>query len=312
MITGILKNCQNAYAKINLFLDITSVRNDCYHEISSLMQTIELHDDVEITVYTSDTFVEPEINVKVANTDTVPDGESNIAWKAAKMFIEHFGCGKNFVRKIDISIFKRIPSPGGLGGGSADAAAVIRALNQLFSLNIDISTLMAFGAKIGADVPFCICQGCASVKGIGEIVLPIQINYPENMTFVVSNLGSGMPTPLAFSLLDEKYQKNFVKDIADTNSLCDIAALIEAFNKNDYSGISANTYNIFEEILLIHRPEVAKLTKIMKQTNAVTCFLSGSGPSVVGIYQSKEDAEIALIKFKNIGALAYVAKPIYP
>lgn len=304
-----------AYAKVNLFLDVTEKLSNGYHNIKSIMQEVSLCDDISISVTLSEIPTECEISVICNNTDNIPCNENNIAWKAADMLLKAFGTGKYFTSSIHIEITKNIPSPGGLGGGSADCAAVLNALNDMFELNLDISTLMDLGVKIGADVPFCIQGGTAAVEGIGEIVRPISLNYPKNCCFVIANAGIGMPTPLAFGLLDDKFD-NFSLDkyINGTNPLFAFENVVDAVKKGCYNDICKCTYNIFEDIIKSVRPEIQKIFDILSSNGADTCFLSGSGPSVVGMFTDKIKLLNTMDALSSAGIRCWSCRPVtkYP
>ena len=180
-----------AHGKINLSLDITAKREDGYHDISSVMQSVQLCDEVEITSNTSG-----KINVETDSAD-LPNGEHNIAHKACAKMIEQYqlDCG------FDIYIKKRIPLAGGMAGGSTDAATVLHGVNQLCELNLSQETLMNIGKQIGADVPFCVQKNPAHATGIGEILTSVT-GLPEDTSIVLVNPGIQVSTKLIYEAID--------------------------------------------------------------------------------------------------------------
>ena len=183
---------QKAYAKINLFLDMESVREDGYHNIISLMQSVSLHDTVTVEYLHDEEYA---ITISCSDTD-VPCNEKNLAHKAARIFPINTG-------RIHIHIEKTIPMQAGLAGGSADAAATLIALNELTGNKISKDELKAIGNKLGADVPFCIEMGAAIARGTGDILE--KISSMPHLPIVIARKGEGMSTPAAYRSLDEKY-----------------------------------------------------------------------------------------------------------
>ena len=281
-----------AYAKINLFLDIESLRDNGYHNIISIMQLVDLNDDLEVSFHEDS---EKSITVFCDNS-TIPCDKSNLVYKAADLFP---------VRgKIEIKISKRIPISAGLAGGSADAAATLIALNKLSGNKLSTDELCKIGANLGADVPFCIKGGACLVKGIGEILTPVD-SMPR-FPIVIAKKGEGMSTPAAYKALDNKFN-NFANYTPNTK-FCDILF-------NDSSRLSAGEYcnglfNIFESVVEPQRPAVTKLKNVMIEHRAKGSIMSGSGTSVFGIFESEADAQKALTALKNSGADAHLCYPL--
>lgn len=300
-----------AYAKVNLFLDVTEKLSNGYHNLNSIMQEVSLCDDITVSVTLSDAPADCNIIVLCRNTDDIPSNEKNLAWKAADMFIKAFGTGIYYPSEIHIEIIKNIPSPGGLGGGSADCAAVLNALNDIFELHLSFGTLSELGAKIGSDVPFCIKGCCAVVNGCGEIVESIDIKYPENCCFLIANAGIGMPTPLAFHLLDEKFNGFSSGEYIDgTDQLRTFESAVSAVQNGSYEDLCGCTYNIFEEIIKTVRPEINTIFDIINSNDADSCFLSGSGPSVIGIFTDQVSLTRAYRELSSRGVKCWTCKPI--
>lgn len=281
-----------AYAKINLFLDIESLRENGYHNIVSIMQLVDLHDDIEVS-YSPDT--EKSITV-FSDNSTIPCDKSNLVYKAADIFPAD--------GKIEIKIVKRIPVSAGLAGGSADAAATLIALNKLTGNNLCIDELCALGAKLGADLPFCIKGGACLVRGIGEILTPVA-SMPS-FPIVIAKKGEGMSTPAAYKSLDVKFN-NFS---SYSPNLCFYDILFSPTARASAEKFCSGLYNIFEAVVEPERPEVTVLKGIMANHRAKGTLMSGSGTSVFGIFENESDAETALEALLSYGADAHLCYPL--
>lgn len=282
----------HGHAKINLFLDIETLRNDGYHNIVSIMQAVSLHDDITVT-YTPN--AEKSIEV-FCDSESIPCDRSNLVYKAADIFPI---CGM-----ISIRIEKRIPVSAGLAGGSADAAATLIALNTLSENKLSLEELCNLGSRLGADVPFCIKGGACLVKGIGEKLedIPAMPRFP----IVIAKKGDGMSTPAAYRALDEKYNKF-------TDYTVNSASLNVLFDNNSRSNAHAyckGLFNIFESVVEAERPCVTELKAIMLQNGASGSMMSGSGTSVFGIFENEDDARRALDALKLSGADAHLCYPM--
>ncbi len=280
---------ENAFAKINLFLDVDGIRADGYHNILSFMQTVTLMDKVTVAYTPSDVK-----NISVSCSDPrVPTGEDNIVYKVANAF----PC----TGEITIHIHKMIPLSAGLAGGSADAAATLRALNKLCGEPMSLEELKAIGLKFGADIPFCIEKGAAIAEGVGEKLTPVSPmpHYP----IVIAKKGDGMSTPEAYKALDLKYNrfKDYTPAYKLLEGLKDPSLDIEAYCKN--------FFNIFEETVSFLRPDVKELKNTMLSQGAVASMMSGSGTAVFGIFKRPLDAINAVTALQSIGAEAYICNP---
>ncbi len=278
----------NAYAKINLFLEVCEKRPDNYHNIDSIMQTVSLCDVV--TVSKDDTII-------VTNTAGLPNDKSNLAYKAANLFFEHFGI-KNGCK---IHIQKNIPISAGLAGGSTDAAAVLKGLNTIYNINASVDTLCALGAKLGADVPFCIKGGTFITKGIGDVMTPCK-TLPD-CYIVVSKTGEGVSTPYAYGEIDKYREQN--KHTIKTSD-----KIISSLDEGKLEKICSETFNIFESVVCPIRPMVNEQKSIMNSNNALVSMMSGSGPSVFGVFVCEQDAVNAVQQLDKFGAQAFVCRPI--
>ena len=268
-----------ANAKINLFLDIDSIRDNGYHNIKSIMQSVSLYDVITLEYNES---TDKKISI-ICNTLGIPTDSKNIAYKAADRLLES--------GEVTITIEKNIPSPAGLAGGSADAAAVIYGLTKIASINKTQEEIIDIAARIGADVPFCLVGGNKRISGIGEIMEDGE-NLVQNYVLVAIK-GEGVSTPIAYSMLDEKYDyfKNYFG--------CEESAY-NALKKDE-----GKLFNIFEEVILPIRPDAAAIKEKMIAMGAKFSLMSGSGPSVFGIFDSMESMDIAKKALLDMGASVY-------
>ena len=283
---------EKAYAKINLYLDVESKRDDGYHNIISIMQSISLCDNIKIK------FVDGEEILILCNIEGIPCDRSNLAYRAADAFFNALGrkCG------IEIDIEKNIPFAAGLGGGSSDAAAVLRGLNCMFDNKFTIDDLCKIGATIGADVPFCIMGGCAEVTGIGDMLIA-QPPMPK-CYIVLSCAGEGISTPTAYRKLDEKFN-NF-----ENYALNDNHKLIKhALNNSNIQSMCDAMANVFEDVILRDHFEASDIKAKMMNCGALTAMMSGSGPSVFGIFDSEQTASLAFNNLKESGYQTYMCYP---
>ena len=265
----------NAPAKINLILDITGKLENGYHSIKTVMQTLELCDT--ITVSRANTGITIS-----CNNPNIPLNEKNIAFKAAEKMMELYKipCG------VKININKKIPVAAGLAGGSTDCAAVLCAMNEVFSLGIDDITLKQIGTELGADVPFCIQKGTVLCEGIGEILTPLK-PYPEKTVLLVKP-DFGVSTQWVYKNLD----LNII-----THPYTD--AFID-----EYSNNIQNSYkymgNVLEQVTASEYAEIDIIKNKMLELGAEFSMMSGSGPTVFGLFKSEAAAKPCFEYFKNM------------
>ncbi len=292
-----MKTVQNANAKINLYLDVVGRRENGYHDIVSIMQTVSLSDTVTVEWMCGE---KNEITLTgIGCPPDMPTDEKNLACRAAKAFLE--ACGK--AGRVHITLEKFIPMAGGLAGGSADAAAVLRGMNTLCGNPFTERELCRIGAKLGADIPFCIVGGAALVSGIGDCMEAIP---PLTDVFlVVARQGEGVSTPWAYGRLDEKYM-GFTEKITKDHGL---DAILQSLQKGDFSTVMPATFNLFEEAVTEVQPYVEILKSTMRSNGADIAMMSGSGPSVFGIFKAEEDAVKACHSLIAGGAVAFVCTP---
>ena len=292
-----------AHAKINLFLDITGVRDDGYHNITGVMHSIPLCDGVVVSLTPNGADKTP-IHLTCDNPN-LPTDQKNLGYAAAMAFFRAMGWQDNPPYRVDINIQKRIPAAAGMAGGSTDAAAVLRGLNTLLDAPLDEKNLLAVGLTLGADVPFCLMGGTQITQGIGEALTPVSPLPPCPM--VVACGGSGVSTPAAYHALDEKYC-NFDGSIY-TPAYDRQAALLDALTQGDIQGVAKNAYNIFESVVLPQHPTATQIKHIMQTNGATLAMMSGSGPSVFGIFPTFDTATEVADTLVSMGISAWAFPP---
>lgn len=286
-----------AYAKVNLFLDIVKKREDGFHEICTMMHPITLFDEVAVSIEEAK---QTQICMRVDGGVHVPTDERNLAFRAAKIYLEYIG--KN--ASVEIRLRKNIPVAAGLAGGSADAAATLRAMNRLFKKALTQKTLLALAATLGSDVPFCLSGISAICEGRGEIMVPFEMH--RRLYFVVAVGNEYVSTPKAYGALDALYH-----DFDGTVPFGSEEALARL---SEYlSGKSEHIpelYNIFEAAVLPICPQAQQIRKRMKELSAVAALMSGSGPSVFGIFKCASDASAAQAALAAEGYRAFAAASV--
>jgi 4-diphosphocytidyl-2-C-methyl-D-erythritol kinase len=274
-----------ALAKINLGLDVVRRREDGYHEVRMIMQTIHLYDRLTICKTK-----EPGIQIR-SNLSFLPVNENNLVYKAGKLLMDEFSIGEGVAVELD----KRIPVAAGMAGGSTDAAAMLYGMNQLFGLNLSQKKLMERGVTIGADVPYCLMRGTALAEGIGEqltslppmVKCPVLIAKPPisvSTKFVYQNLKLDENTPHP-----------------------DIDRLISDIENKDLHAIAGDMGNVLETVTIPNYPEIDRIKTMMKEAGAVGAMMSGSGPTVFGLFEDEKTAKNAYRAVSRSG----VAKQVY-
>ncbi len=267
----------NAYAKINLLLDIINKRNDGYHDLFMIMQSINLYDTVTVTETKT-----RKITI-TCNIDDIPLDEHNIAYKAAAQFFKDTKI-KN--KGINIDIVKRIPHAAGMAGGSADGAGVLVALNELTGADLSIDELCKIGVKIGADVPFCIKGGTLLAQGIGDVLNKVK---PLRKCFIlIAKPDCSVNTAYAYRQFDECGKAHTP----------DKLGMLYAMQSRDLKSIAEKMENVFEQFIAVDNK--VEIKSIMRNHNALGVCMSGSGPTVFGIFENKEDANNALNEIKPL------------
>ncbi len=268
----------HAPAKINLVLDVVSKRTDGYHNVKMIMQTLELGDTITIETIPSD----KTLITITSDCDYVPCDESNIAYKAAVAILDSADKKCN----VNIHIQKNIPVAAGLAGGSTDGAAVLLGLNHILNLGYDCQKLMELGAKFGADVPFCIMQGTALAEGTGTELRQIS-PYGEHIVLLVKP-DIGVSTPWVYKNLN-----------LDTVDHPDVDKYIECISKNELKKSFDYMGNILESVTVTEYPIINRIKKQMKDQGADVSMMSGSGPTVFGIFDNEDNAYKAAEFFKK-------------
>lgn len=277
----------NAFAKVNLTLDVLGKREDGYHDLCSVMQTISLHDGITLQLNTGE---EWQI---LCDTDGVPCDSRNLAWKAARMFFDFIGAEPD---GITIRIEKQIPSQAGLGGGSADAAAVLRMLNAWKGNPLSVQELCDLGAKVGSDVPFCVLGGTALAEGRGERLTKLP-DAPE-LYFAVCKPEAAFSTPELFNKLDS----------VAIAKRPDTPAMRNALQNGDKAMIGMLLCNVFEQAVADDFPELAEIKAAMLSCGAPGSQMTGSGSAIFGIFQTEEEAKAACKKLS--GRNVFFAKTV--
>ncbi len=266
-----------SYAKINLTLDVTGKRDDGYHELESIMQTVNLFDLVLVDR------VQSGIEIR-ANLKFLPTNEKNICYKAAKVFFEHTGIKGG----AKILIQKNIPVAAGLAGGSGNGAAVLVALNALYNTNLTDAELLMLASKLGADVPYCMIGGTMLCTGIGEILTPVAPLKKHIILLAKPPIGAS--TAEIFKYIDSV-------DISDRP---DMEAMIENIEKDDLSGICRNLCNVMEEATIKLNPVIRGIKEKMMLNGAIGSLMSGSGSTVFGLFDNYELAKKSHDSFSRL------------
>lgn len=280
---------EGAFAKINLTLDVQDKRDDGYHDIKSIMQTISIRDDIEIDIGTGNTW-----NILCNNPD-VPVDERNLAWKAAEAFFKTTG---NDPEGLEIRITKRIPMEAGLGGGSADAGAVLRALNRHYGYPLSILALAELGSSIGSDVPFCTLCGTALVEGRGERLRKLP-DMPD-CCFVICKPDFSCSTPALYQQIDNSV----------ISKRPDHQAMESALFAGDLGKVAENIWNVFDPIVTQDHLELNYIKSIFNSYGSVAQQMTGSGSAVYAIVPEFEFAAVICNMLRENYPNVYIAKPV--
>ena len=279
-----------AYAKINLYLDVLSCREDGYHDLLTVMHSISLHDDVRVEWFFSG---ETKIKLTVQGA-RLPLDSKNLAYRAADAFLQRTGQ----TACLHIHLQKRLPIAAGLAGGSSNAAAVLLALNEIAGYPLSGEELLSLGATLGSDVPFCIAGGTQICRGRGEIMRPLACGAPLYM--VLANGRERVSTPQAFAAMDEYFHR-FDGSVPHGGQP---ERLYRAVADGKLHTASACIYNAFEPVILPTCPVATALRAQLLSLGAYAACMSGSGPTVFGLFESMSRAQRAAAA---IGSHAYVA-----
>ena len=273
-----------AFAKINLGLDVLGKREDGYHEVRMIMQTIRMYDQLDMRKS-----VEPGIHL-TTNKKYIPVDENNLVWRAAKLMMDT--CG--IIEGVSIHLHKVIPVAAGMAGGSSDAAATLVGMNRLFHCGLSKEKLMELGVQIGADVPYCVLRGTALAEGIGEklTVLPPM----PDCWILIGKPGISVSTKYVYTTLD-----------LNTDTVHpDIDGMKKALEDGNLYGITERMGNVLQDVTILAYPEVERIKEQMKALGAVNAMMSGSGPTVFGIFDNEEKAQKACQKLRESGSCQQV------
>ena len=280
---------EGAFAKVNLTLDVLGKRPDGYHDLQSVMQTISIRDDVELDIDTGKPWT------LSCSAEGIPEDDRNLAWKAAKVFCDKLGKDPN---GLSIRITKRIPSGAGLGGGSADAAAVLRALNRFYNSPLSVFALAELGAQVGSDVPFCTLTGTAMVEGRGERLRPLP-PMPD-CTFVVCKPDFSVSTPELYRKLD-----TVAIPVRPNNR-----AMESALVAGDMQAVADQVYNVFDPVVTAEHLELNYIKSICNSYGSLGQQMTGSGSAVFAIMPSFEYAAVVCNMLKDNFPNVFIAKPV--
>ena len=280
---------ESAFAKLNLTLDVLGTRPDGYHDLRSVMQTVSLHDDIEIDVGTGKDWC------LKCGADGVPCDERNLAWKAAKAYCDVMGKDPG---GLEIRIVKRIPSQAGMGGGSADAAAVLRALNRYYGDPLTPAQLADLGARVGSDVPFCVVGGTCMCEGRGEILRKLP-DMPA-CTIVVCKPEFPVSTPALFKQIDSVE----IPDHPDNR------AMEEALIAGDLEQVARNVANVFDPVVSAGHPELDDIKSVMNEYGALCSQMTGSGSATFAIVDEPVCAAAMGGLLKQKYREVFVCKPV--
>lgn len=277
-----------AYGKINLGLDVIRKRPDGYHDLDMIMQMVDVYDDIVITKNKTG-----KIEVKT-DTAVLSNGKDNLAYMAAKMLMDEFKIKDG----VNIYINKRIPIAGGMAGGSSDCATTLMGINQLFELGLSKEELMERGVKLGADVPYCVLGGTAIARGIGEVLIPLPA--PADCHVIIAK------PPVSVSTA---YVYGHIKPLEITKRP-DIEAMAQSIKDGDLKKMASLIYNVMEDVTVGEYPIISEIKQVMIDNGALNSIMSGSGPTVFGLFDDKEKAQqcVKTLEEKGLTQQLYLTK----
>lgn len=284
-----MKLCEKAYGKLNLTLDVLCRREDGYHDLKSVMQTVTLHDLVELETETGEPWK------LLCSREDIPCDSRNLAWKAARIFCDAIGREPN---GLTIRIEKNIPSGAGMGGGSADAAAVLRLLNRYYGNPMTLEALADLGGTIGSDIPFCVVGGTVMCEGRGERMRRLK-DLPQCVIVGCKPVFS-VSTPVLFKKIDsvELY------DHPDND------AMEAAIEKGDLAAITREIYNVFDPVVSQDHPEISHIKEICNAHGALASQMTGSGSVVFAVMPDMESAQKAMEELKKTYSQVFLCEPV--
>ena len=284
-----MRECtEKAYGKLNLSLDVTGRREDGYHDLAMLMQTVTVYDELSLR-FREDGKVRASSNLRF-----IPEDERNLAVRAALRFLEAVG---EQGQGLQIDMRKQIPVGAGMGGGSADAAAVLRALNRIYGMPFDRGRLEELAQQIGSDVAFCVAGGTALAEGRGEKLTDLPA-MPEG-SFVICKPAFSIATPELYKKLDS----------APVRIHPDTQGLLRAVREGDLRALCRRMYNVFEEIDDRRMRTVAQIKGRLLDHRALGAMMTGTGSAVFGVFEQEEDARRACAALRQDYPFCCTAKP---
>lgn len=282
-----------AHAKINLGLDVLRKRPDGYHEVYMIMQSLHLHDSIIINT------TEKEGITLKTNLSYLPVNQDNLIYKAAALFLQAHGIHEG----LQIELEKNIPIAAGLAGGSSDAAATLIGMNRLYQTGMSLEQLQALGVKLGADIPYCLLLGTALSEGIGEILTPLPPMPACSILLVKPDIS-----------VSTKYVYEHLR-LNESSIHPDINTMTTALANKDIYGLAKSMDNILQSVTAKDYPIISDIKDKMKELGALTSLMSGSGPTVFGIYQNRIMAKKAFSYFKkhqHFGKQVFLTTPYWP
>lgn len=274
-----------ALGKINLGLDVLGRRDNGYHDVRMVMQTVYLYDQIKI-----ERTKEPGIQLST-NLFYLPVNENNLAYQAANLLMEEFQISEG----VKITLDKHIPVAAGMAGGSSNAATVLFGINQMFSLGLSQKELMERGVTLGADVPYCIMRGTVLAEGIGEILTPLP-DMPKCYILIAKP-----PISVSTKMVYEKLDAHEIQEHPD------IDGILHGLENQDLQQIASCMGNVLEKVTIEEYSVIEEIKSVMKDNGALNAMMSGSGPTVFGIYDDKQRAKNAASKIKEL----QLAKQVY-
>lgn len=270
---------RQAYGKINLGLDVLGKREDGYHTVRMIMQTVELHDTLDFKENATGKIT------MTCDNETLPVDENNLCIRAAKLLKDEFG----FEGGVDIHLKKRIPIAAGMAGGSTDAATVLKAVNEIFELGLSKKELMKRGVTLGADIPYCIMGGTALAEGIGEELT--RLSPMPSVPVLIAKPPVNVSTGQVYGALDS----------LETYDHPNIDALMHSIEYEDILGIAPKMGNVLADVTMPMVPEIAEIVDFMESHGAVRAMMTGSGPTVFGIFEDNDEMEKCREALEELG-----------
>ncbi len=279
-----------AYGKINLGLDVLRKREDGYHEVRMIMQSVGIYDRIDLF-----RCEKPGIRLST-NLHYLPANENNLAYKAAALLMDEFGVQEG----VTIQLKKFIPVAAGMAGGSSDAAAVLFGINKMFGLGLDMEQLRERGIRIGADVPYCVLRGTALSEGIGEILTPLP-PMPQCQV-LIAKPGISVSTRTVYEKLHA--------DRLTPEQHPDIDGMMDAIRQKDLAGVASRMGNVLELVTLPEYPEIGQIKEMMMEAGALNAMMSGSGPTVFGLFADPKAAADAY-EMMRYGSGSGIVRQVY-